>query len=224
MTVLLSSRTNESELLFTVISNATLQSISTAFALRRQVKLQKTSGNRDAHPSPRTALWALVLVIHSKRKHSVIILTLKTVFDKQIYYENRIKILRFKLIKGFWKIIQILLWIKKNPNKNTSKVRKITSFYFCDSKAQNKLRVLPQRHCCGCREPGWATPITAAPQPPGKESRDLPTPIPGHHTLLHVIFLLFQQYLEAHTFSPPYHRLWSCLTSACFFSFSPNIP
>lgn len=136
MTVLLSSRTNESELLFTVISNATLQPISTAFALRRQVKLQKTSGNRDAHPSPRTALWALVLVIHSKRKYSVVILTLKIVFDTQIYYENRIKILRLKLIKGFWKIIQISLWIKKKPNKNASEARKRASFYFCDSKAQ----------------------------------------------------------------------------------------
>lgn len=148
--VVQSSITNESELLFTVISNTSLQSISTAFALRRQVKLWKTSGNRDARPSPRTALWALVLVIDSKRKYSVIILNFKIVFDKQICYENRIKLLRFKLIKGFRKIIQISLWVKKtkqnkkiiHTGKKTTKENQTKNKTENHSKSEKKNQIL----------------------------------------------------------------------------------
>ena len=44
---------------------------------------------------------------------------LKTVFEKQIYYENRMKLLRFEFIKGFRKIIQISLCLKKKKSKIT---------------------------------------------------------------------------------------------------------
>lgn len=85
--------TNESELSFTVISNTTLQSSSTIFTLQRWVKLQN-------HQEISTLS---ISTCHRQQEEilSIVILNLKIVFDKQICYENRIKILRFKLIKGF---------------------------------------------------------------------------------------------------------------------------
>lgn len=183
--------------LFTVISNINLHCLHPAEVGNSYKSYQESNG----HPSPRTELGPFVLVIarayahNSELKHNIWKANLfKKPFPKKS--ENCIKLLRFKLIKWFRKIMHVSLY-KKNKFKAENKLtrhRTRSESYHKDTLQQQRAWMGKSSHCSS----------TAS----REQSSGLPAPTLWHQSTHHASFLIPAIPGSMYNF-PTYSMLWS---------------